>query len=132
MASANYKTPYVGPSIKSAGLEHHSGAVNGHLISDFEGNLIQQSMLQHSQGLFNSQSKNKQVHTSFARESLQFTPRRVVSGLPGDGEARKAPAAYIDNQKSTSTQPAKKHTLNAVLVQNSYYNKAAAGLMYNP
>lgn len=41
-------------------------------------------------------------------------------------------AAYFDNQKSSSTQPQKKQNLNAVLVQNSYYNKVAGGLMCNP
>lgn len=117
-------------TIKSHGLEDSTNMVSGHLISDLEGNMIQQSLQQNSHGFFNSHGKNKHAMTSFARESLQFTPRRIVSGLPME-DSKKMAAAYIDTQKSTSTQPHRRHNLNAVLVQNSYYNKAAGSLMYN-
>ena len=45
MASANnYKTPMITSTIKSHGLEDNTNMVSGHLISDLEGNMIQQSL----------------------------------------------------------------------------------------
>lgn len=57
-----YKTPFIQSSVKSHGMGDNFIGLNGHAISEIEGNMIQQpSMKQNSHGIFNSSGKAQQL-----------------------------------------------------------------------
>lgn len=98
-----YKTPFIQTTIKSQALGNDSYiGLNGHLISDMEGNLVQHTAKKNGHAVFNSNGKIKQGQAlSSIHDSVQITPRRIVSGMPFiDNENLNA--AYHDFQKSTS------------------------------
>ena len=103
-----YKTPFVQSTIKSQGIGETYIGLNGHLISDMEGNLVQHTIKKNGHGIFNSNGKVKQGQAlTTIHDSVQITPRRIVSGMPFiDNENLNA--AYHDFQKSTSIKQTSK------------------------